>query len=129
MEWSAAEVTLLRQRFPHEPTATLAQELGRSEAAVKTKARTLGLAKSDALAAEAAAEAAQARLVKKKAKAQVQKKRAAAAKPTSRAEHLRGLPYMHPERVAFRERHVAGKRPVLVEDKVRNYVVFKPLRP
>lgn len=53
--WSARDLDLLRQRYPHEQTATLAADFGRSTRAIYSMAKLQGLKKSAAyLASEAA---------------------------------------------------------------------------
>jgi hypothetical protein len=44
--WSSSEVSLLKKRFPNNPTAQIAAELGRSTDVVKKKASRMGLRKS-----------------------------------------------------------------------------------
>lgn len=44
--WTMPEVTMLRQRYPHEPTAVLAAELGRTRHAVYMAANGFGLRKT-----------------------------------------------------------------------------------
>lgn len=53
--WSDDQLSVLRARYPHEPTATLATAIGRSVRSVYQKARALGLAKSDVYLASPAA--------------------------------------------------------------------------
>lgn len=53
--WSAEDDALLRARYPHEPTTTLARELKRSLAATYARAKSLRLEKSDAYRASPAA--------------------------------------------------------------------------
>jgi hypothetical protein len=45
-QWTARDIDLLRQRYPHEPTAALAADLGRSVRAIYEKAYALGLKKT-----------------------------------------------------------------------------------
>ena len=44
--WTDADDTILRTRYPHEPTVTLAADLGRTTQAVSTRASVLGLSKT-----------------------------------------------------------------------------------
>lgn len=53
--WNPEDDQLLRERYPHEPTAALAQELRRSLSAVYVRAKALGLEKSEAYLASPAA--------------------------------------------------------------------------
>jgi hypothetical protein len=53
--WSTADDALLRERYPHEPTAPLAGELRRSLVATYQRAQTLGLEKTEAYLASPAA--------------------------------------------------------------------------
>jgi HNH endonuclease len=46
--WSRAELTLLRKRYPHEPTAAIARDLRRTTTATYGRAQILGLKKSAA---------------------------------------------------------------------------------
>lgn len=46
--WTPAEDADLRQRFPHEPTAAIAESLGRTYSATAMRAASLGLRKSEA---------------------------------------------------------------------------------
>lgn len=53
--WTQRDLDLLRQRYPHEPTAALAADLGRSTRALYSMAKLYGLKKSAAyLASESA---------------------------------------------------------------------------
>ncbi|MHB0818520.1 HNH endonuclease signature motif containing protein [Stutzerimonas stutzeri] len=49
--WTADEIELLRERYPDEPTDSIATDLGRSVSMVYAKAKNLGLSKSDAFLA------------------------------------------------------------------------------
>lgn len=53
--WTAQELQTLRARYPHEPTAVLAAELGRTEKMVYSQAKNLGVCKSAAYLASPAA--------------------------------------------------------------------------
>jgi DNA-directed RNA polymerase specialized sigma24 family protein len=44
--WSKGEITLLKKQFPNNPTAKIAEKLGRSLDTVKKKASRMGLKKS-----------------------------------------------------------------------------------
>lgn len=44
--WTEAEIEILRARYPHEPTSTLAPDLGRSALKVYAKANKIGLRKT-----------------------------------------------------------------------------------
>lgn len=44
--WSEAELTLVRDLYPHKPTAAIAEQLGRSLSTVYQRAQSLGLHKS-----------------------------------------------------------------------------------
>ena len=50
--WTTPELKLLRQRYPHEPTAVLAAELGRTRHSVYMAANGFGLRKSPERLAE-----------------------------------------------------------------------------
>lgn len=53
--WSAADLAMLRERYPHEPTARVAAALGRSVPSVYGQAEKLGLRKTAAYLASPAA--------------------------------------------------------------------------
>lgn len=53
--WTAPEIEVLMQRYPHESTLRLAQELGRAVTSVWGKSRELGLKKTPAYLATAEA--------------------------------------------------------------------------
>jgi DNA-directed RNA polymerase specialized sigma24 family protein len=44
--WSKGEIALLKKQFPNNPTAKIAEKLGRSLDTVKKKASRMGLKKS-----------------------------------------------------------------------------------
>ena len=44
--WSKSEIALLKKQFPNNPTAKIAEKLGRSLDTVKKKASRMGLKKS-----------------------------------------------------------------------------------
>jgi hypothetical protein len=44
--WSASEINMLKKRFPTNPTAKVAAQLGRKTDAVKKKASRMGLRKT-----------------------------------------------------------------------------------
>ena len=48
VEWTADELHTLQERFPHEPSASIARDMGRALASIHNKAHALGLKKSPA---------------------------------------------------------------------------------